>query len=654
MVSMRDLFPDDGPVSKAGLRRHLAGPVANVQGFGARGDDAADDTPAIQKAIDHVQAQGGGVVYLPAGTYRIMPQRNIDETDWPGASALTISLSNVTLMGDGPALTRLRFRTRHDGDPTDGYQKINWRDGNIWRGTAIYVRGGTSASKATLNTVIADLEIDGGAYPGNTRPPMRPKPDGAERGWDISHKGILLDADRFIRGVVLRNLHVHNFRGELIYGGGIHIDDVLVENCHLHSSVADGISISASQTVRNNRIEDIGHACVESYHYEKEARYVDNLISGANLGINLQTEAKAAGPTQISGNVFMECEENGILFNIENGPAFISGNLFIDCGYSAQYASSISIAPGGGLRSPTVAGIVVSNNTFLRKKRSGGCGIMIACHPGRVLRSVLAVDNFIGSDAVDGETARFAAPIAYAFEEGARVEDVRFERNIYFHTRRHVENAIAAQPEVGAPMPLMHDNIAVQISDRTNSTLVTDGRRPSRLANEGPVYVYAAEAGADPTPVLAPEDYQSGQVFLLVNDDARRRVYFPQSSELYTCPEGRYLLPGMELRLRCEGARFIEESFRDLRAEPYAEVSEGEIIACAGHHECYLAPRVPTRFTGFDGIGHGARVRVVAAAEGVSIAHNDRIRIRGGADLALAVGEVAEFARTRDGILRQL
>ena len=46
---------------------------ANVkdQPFSAAGDGRADDTAAIQAALDAMGQQGGGTVYLPQGQYRV-------------------------------------------------------------------------------------------------------------------------------------------------------------------------------------------------------------------------------------------------------------------------------------------------------------------------------------------------------------------------------------------------------------------------------------------------------------------------------------------------------------------------------------------------------------------------------------------------------
>jgi len=43
----------------------------NVRAFGAKGDGRADDTAAIQSAISACAEAGGGIVFLPTGTYRV-------------------------------------------------------------------------------------------------------------------------------------------------------------------------------------------------------------------------------------------------------------------------------------------------------------------------------------------------------------------------------------------------------------------------------------------------------------------------------------------------------------------------------------------------------------------------------------------------------
>ena len=63
----------------------------------ARGDGSADDRPAIQAAIDAAHTAGGGVVYLPAGTYQL---RSNDPL---------LLGSRVVLQGDGIDRTRIEY-----------------------------------------------------------------------------------------------------------------------------------------------------------------------------------------------------------------------------------------------------------------------------------------------------------------------------------------------------------------------------------------------------------------------------------------------------------------------------------------------------------------------------------------------------------------
>lgn len=68
--------------------------VFNVRDYFATGNNVADDTTFIQNAIDAAHTSGGGVVFFPAGTYKI-------------TNDLTL-YSNVTVQGSGMEITGIR------------------------------------------------------------------------------------------------------------------------------------------------------------------------------------------------------------------------------------------------------------------------------------------------------------------------------------------------------------------------------------------------------------------------------------------------------------------------------------------------------------------------------------------------------------------
>ncbi|HEX8916304.1 MAG TPA: glycosyl hydrolase family 28-related protein, partial [Humisphaera sp.] len=72
-----------GPLAVA-VRRPIAWPatVFNVRDFGAKGDDVTDDTKAVRDALAAAEKNGGGVVYVPWGTYRL--------SDWVAVPARTV------------------------------------------------------------------------------------------------------------------------------------------------------------------------------------------------------------------------------------------------------------------------------------------------------------------------------------------------------------------------------------------------------------------------------------------------------------------------------------------------------------------------------------------------------------------------------------
>lgn len=69
MTGIHDLFPDGQAVDKESLRRGLAGPVINLQGFGASPDGATDISSAFENAI--ASADAGSTLLLPPGRYAL-------------------------------------------------------------------------------------------------------------------------------------------------------------------------------------------------------------------------------------------------------------------------------------------------------------------------------------------------------------------------------------------------------------------------------------------------------------------------------------------------------------------------------------------------------------------------------------------------------
>ena len=69
--------------------------VVSVKDYGAVGDGVADDTAAIQAAIDAVIASGGGALYIPTGTYKTTTALNVSDA------------SKLNIRGAGKFLARI-------------------------------------------------------------------------------------------------------------------------------------------------------------------------------------------------------------------------------------------------------------------------------------------------------------------------------------------------------------------------------------------------------------------------------------------------------------------------------------------------------------------------------------------------------------------
>jgi glycerophosphoryl diester phosphodiesterase len=88
-----------------GAQRIWGDLIINAKLFGAKGDGAADDTTALQAAINHAHEIGKKDIWLPAGTYKYTTLANVDEITFYG--------DGVTLDGITP-LDLVSFRELSD------------------------------------------------------------------------------------------------------------------------------------------------------------------------------------------------------------------------------------------------------------------------------------------------------------------------------------------------------------------------------------------------------------------------------------------------------------------------------------------------------------------------------------------------------------
>lgn len=72
--------------------------VFDVKAFGAIGNGIADDTTAIQSAVDACHTAGGGIVWFPAGTYKISSN---PIKLYSGSTPTVVAYKNITLLGAG-------------------------------------------------------------------------------------------------------------------------------------------------------------------------------------------------------------------------------------------------------------------------------------------------------------------------------------------------------------------------------------------------------------------------------------------------------------------------------------------------------------------------------------------------------------------------
>jgi len=145
--------------------------VFNVREFGARGDNVTDDSQAFRRALDAAERRGGGVVHLPAGTYRLagtfrLPRR-------------------VILRGDGKDLTWLKWPQTNPRSSADFIPAA-------LTGAGEYGLERLSLMVRNARTVLVGGSFDRSRQPGQISPEAQRRA-GAEQARDVFLRHIRVD-----------------------------------------------------------------------------------------------------------------------------------------------------------------------------------------------------------------------------------------------------------------------------------------------------------------------------------------------------------------------------------------------------------------------------------------------------------------------------
>ncbi len=321
---------------RTALRASLGDGVINVKDYGAVGNGVADDTAAIQAAIDYVGLQGGGIVYLPPGEFIIRPPAI------GTGHALVIDYDNVLLRGVKD-LTKLTFQLYNGSSPATNWPIVS---GAVIRGHGIRVNGTNSATAPRKNFHLSGIELNGGAGKTNNR--TFPANTTTGDGWDLTHKGIYIEENKNHDNIVIEDCYIHAWRGECIHYGGVGLKRLTVQKCIIADTNSDGLSATVSALIFNdNVVYDCYNAAVENAYQAGLNQYIGNIIYDcANGGIQSipASSAISLGYVDIARNRISRCNTTGgiVIPGAVNTRVF--DNTLIDCLYGISCGS---ISTGG-------------------------------------------------------------------------------------------------------------------------------------------------------------------------------------------------------------------------------------------------------------------------------------------------------------------
>lgn len=279
----------------------------DVRRFGAVGDGKADDTAAIQKAVD----SGAGAIQFPKGTYRITRPIAIDLDKVGYTSIRGDGVARVVMAGTGPAF---RFVGTHfkSADP-EGFEN------NVWGRQRMPLVDGLGIAGAHPEAV--GIEAVGTMELTITRTHVR----GALH-------GIRLVGNN--RNIIISDCHLYENRGVGIYYDAVNLHQSNIVGCHISYNHGGGI-VSRAGNVRNIHIS----GCDIESNMSPETTPTANVLIDctgspygtgevAITGCTIQHNNPSSGSANI--RIIGRSEPRGDLKLVREGNVAITGNVLSD------------------------------------------------------------------------------------------------------------------------------------------------------------------------------------------------------------------------------------------------------------------------------------------------------------------------------------
>jgi hypothetical protein len=248
------LLADEPAPAVPGPGGEAAG-LVSVRQFGAAGDAQADDTAAIQRAVD----SGIGGVRFPRGVYRITQPVVID-LDRVGPTALVADgTARILMAGPGPAF---RFVGTHEGTADPPTVKPN-----VWERQRMPVVDGLEIVGAHEEAV--GIEAAGTMQLVVTRVNIR----------EALHGIHLVKRNR---NVIVADCHLYNNRGAGLFLDDVDLHQINVLGSHISYNAAGGI-VSRAGNVRNLQ------------------------VTGCDIEANMPLDPPAAQEAPPTANILIDC-----------------------------------------------------------------------------------------------------------------------------------------------------------------------------------------------------------------------------------------------------------------------------------------------------------------------------------------------------------